>query len=189
LLFVIVVVLGWLFRLQLLTLAGTALVEDDGAVKADAIVVLGGDGYGTRILRGAELKQRGYASRVLVCGPQSLLGHESDITIAYAGKKGYPAALFEAIDLPESAKSTRTEAQYVGGLLRAQGVKSIDLVTSNFHTRRAAWLWRKEVPGISIHVVPAPDPNFSPGTWFKTREGEKTFLLEWTKTIFSHAGD
>jgi uncharacterized SAM-binding protein YcdF (DUF218 family) len=176
-------------REPILFVAGNALVEDDGAAKADAIVVLGGDHFGTRILRGAELAKAGYASRVLVSGPTDLLGHESDGTVAYAVQKGYPASIFQAIPLPDEADSTRSEAEYIGRKLKAEDVKSINLVTSNYHTRRAAWLWRKINPDLRIHVVPAPDPYFSPETWFKTRTGQKTFLLESTKTIASHLGD
>ncbi len=180
--------LAWILRAPLCALAGNALLEDDGAAKADAIVVLGGDAYGTRIIRGAELEKSGYSSRLLVSGPASLLGNDTDVTILYAGKKGYPATMFEAIPLPKDVTSTRSEARYIGQQLRQQGVTSIDLVTSNYHTRRAAYLWRKENPWLKVNVVPAPDPNFTPEWWFKNREGQKTFLLEWAKTLASHLG-
>jgi uncharacterized SAM-binding protein YcdF (DUF218 family) len=182
-------ILIWVLREPILVLAGDALVEDDGATKADAIVVLGGDAFGTRILRGAELVKAGYASRLLVSGPSDLLGYESDSSIVYASRKGYPASMFEAIPLPAEADSTRGEAQYIGRKLKAEDIKSIDLVTSNYHTRRAAWLWRKINPDLQIHVVPASDPYFSPETWFRTRTGQKTFFMETTKTIASHLGD
>jgi uncharacterized SAM-binding protein YcdF (DUF218 family) len=172
-----------------LTLAGSALVEDDGPANADAILVLGGDGYGMRIIRAGELAKSGYAPRVLVSGPANLLGHDTDSTILYAGRKGYPASLFEAVPLPENVSSTRAEVRYLGRMLREQGITSVDLVTSNFHTRRAAWLWRKENPGIRVNAVPAPDRYFSPEAWFTNREGQKTFLLEWAKTLASRLGD
>jgi len=178
----------WFLREPLGTIAGSGLFEDDGAAKADAILVLGGDAYGTRIIRGAELQKAGYSSRVLVSGPMNLLGHETDETIVFAGRKGYPATLFEAIPLPESANSTESEAEYLGRQLQAQGITSIDLVTSNYHTRRAAGLWRKQNPWLRINVISAPDPYFTPEGWFKNREGQKTFLLEWTKTIASRLG-
>jgi uncharacterized SAM-binding protein YcdF (DUF218 family) len=183
------VVLIWVLWQPICTLVANPLVEDDGAAKADAIVVLGGDGYGTRILRAVELEKAGYATRILVSGPANLLGHETDQTIAYAVKKGYPAELFEAVLLPQGVNSTRTEADYLGKQLQSQGITSIDLVTSNYHTSRAGYLWRKENPWLHINVVPAPDPYFTPETWFQTRDGQKTFLLEWTKTISSHLGN
>ncbi len=169
--------------------AGWALVEDDGPIKADAILVLGGDAFGTRILRAAELAKSGYAPMILVSGPVNLLGHDSDDTIIYAGRRGYPAAMFEPIPLPAQASSTRTEAQYLGQQLKARGIKSIDLVTSNYHTRRAAWIWKRENPAIFVHVIPATDLYFSPDSWFRNREGQKTFLQEWTKTLSARLGN
>jgi uncharacterized SAM-binding protein YcdF (DUF218 family) len=179
----------WLFSTSFLTLAGGFLVRDDGPRKADAIVVLGGDEFGMRVLKGAELAQAGYAPCVLVSGPPSLLGNEADMSIEYAKRKGFPVALFRPVILPrEGADSTRTEARYLGNYLEKNGVHSILLVTSNFHTRRALSLWRKTNPWLNIAVVAAPDQYFTPETWWKSRAGKKTFLYEWLKTVNTWAG-
>jgi uncharacterized SAM-binding protein YcdF (DUF218 family) len=151
-----------------------------------ALLVLGGDDYGTRIIKAAELAQAGYAPYVLVSGPVKLLGHESDATIEYARRQGFPDSLFRP--LPNNADSTRSEAQFIGSYLRAHGLNRILLVTSNFHTRRAAWLMRHENPGLQVDVVPAPDPRFTPNAWWKSRTGQKTFLIEWIKTVATWLG-
>ncbi len=176
-----------MFRLALLTWAGTLLVEDDGPQKAQAILVLGGD-PGPRILKAAQLAQAGYAPHVLVDGPKTLIGHESDMTIPYAAQRGYPASLFEPLLLPGGMDSTREEAAFVGKYLRQHGIHKILLVTSNFHTHRAAYLMRKENPGLDVVVVAAPDPYFTPEGWWKSREGRKTFLFEWMKTVAAWSG-
>ena len=139
---------------------------------------MGGDDFGTRIVKAAQLQQAGYAPYVLVSGPPYLLGPESDETIEYARRRGYSRSLFRA--LPSSADSTRTETAIIGKYLREHGVKKIILVTSNYHTRRAAKLMRKQNS--------APDPFFTPGTWWKTRSGQKTFLFEWMKTAATALG-
>ncbi len=138
---------GWLLSggHAILTALGSFLIEDDGPRKADAILVLGGDRYGDRTLKAAQLAKDGYAPLVFVSGPPRLMGFEPDDEIQFAGMKGYPASLFKAIHLPQEAESTRTEAQFVGKVLRDQGVKSILLVTSNFHTKRAAKLFREKI--------------------------------------------
>jgi uncharacterized SAM-binding protein YcdF (DUF218 family) len=123
---------------------------------------------------------------VLVSGPLSLLGHESDSTIEYARRKGFPDSLFRPV--PNDTDSTRSEAIFLGKYLRAHAIRKILLVTSNFHTRRAAWLMRHENPGLEVVAVPAPDPYFTPGAWWKSRNGRKTFLLEWIKTIATRLG-
>lgn len=179
----------WLLRARLLTLAGALLVEDDGPRKADAILVLGGDDSGARIIKAAQLATQGYSPYVLVSGPPNLLGHDSDTTIEFARRNGYPGTLFRPIWLPPEADSTRSEATFLGNYLRTHSIDSILLVTSNFHSRRAARLWRKQAPWIHVAVVAAPDPSFTPDRWWKTRNGQKTFLLEWTKTLAAWAGD
>ena len=191
LLFVLLIGLSiWLFSSQLLTLAGAALVEDDGPQKSDAIVVLGGDEYGQRVLKASELAKEGYAPVVDVSGPPGLLGPDSDTEIEFAERHGFPASYFHSLPLEGSAAdSTRTEARFVGKYLRSLNVKKILLVTSNYHTARAARLWRLENSWLDVDVVPAPDRNFTPNMWWKTRQGQKTFILEWTKTIAAALGD
>ena len=139
-------------------------------------------------MKAAELARAGYAPYVLVDGPQTLVAHESDATIQYAVYKGYPAKLFHPLWLPDGVSSTRTEAVYVGEFLRDHNIRSILLVTSNYHTHRAGYLMRKENPWLSVTVVAAPDRFFSVDGWWKTREGQKTFLIEWLKTVATWLG-
>ncbi|MBV9404755.1 MAG: YdcF family protein, partial [Acidobacteriaceae bacterium] len=82
-------------------------------------------------------------------------------------------------------QSTWAEAGFVGTNLRERHLGKILLVTSNYHTHRAAHLFRERNPGLQVIAVPAPDPDFTPATWWKSREGQKTFLLEWMKTVAS----
>ncbi len=178
----------WILHAQIFTLLGDALVEDDGPQKADCAVVLGGDGFGSRILKASQLAQAGYVPYIFVDGPSQLIGHESDMTIDYAEQKGYPASLFKAIGLPPQVSSTLTEAEYVGNILKQKGVRKILLVTSTYHTRRAAADFRRANPWLRVVVVAAPDPNFTPDGWWKNRDGEKTFVLEWTKTFATAVG-
>jgi uncharacterized SAM-binding protein YcdF (DUF218 family) len=167
---------------------GNALVEDDGVRKAQAAVVPGGDANGVRILRAAELAQAGYVPVVLVDAPHSLLSDESEVTIPYAEKHGFQADLFRALPLPGGMNSTRDEAAYVGRYLKTHGFRSILLVTSNYHSHRAAYLFRKENPWLEVDAVPAADPSFNPGSWWTEREWRKTFLVEWMKTVAAYLG-
>ncbi len=178
----------WGFSIPLFTTAGNYLVKADPPRKADAAVVLGGDEFGARIVKAAQLVQAGYAPYVLVGGPTTLLGHESDMTIEYAARQGFPPALFRAVSFPTEVDSTRSEAVYVGNYLKKNGVHSILLVTSNFHTRRAGVLWREVNPWLDIAVEAAPDRYFTPDSWWKSRPGKKTFLYEWLKTVNTWAG-
>ena len=163
-------------------------MENDRPQKADAILVLGGDEAGFRITKGAQLAQAGYAPYVIVDGPKFLGGYESDVTIKYAEQKGYPDSVFHPLQLPPGVNSTRAESQYVGLYFKQEKINKVLLVTSNYHTRRAASLMRKTNPWLQVVVVPAPDEFFKADGWWKTREGQKTFLLEWLKTFAAWVG-
>jgi uncharacterized SAM-binding protein YcdF (DUF218 family) len=180
---------GWILRAPLLTAAGAALVENESPRKAQAIVVLGGDDFGTRILKAAQLATAGYAPTVLVSTQPSLVNCDCQTTVSYAVRSGYPASMFQPVLTPTGADSTRSEATFFGRYLKAHDIRDILLVTSNFHTRRAAYLWHKQVPWLQFRVVAAPDRFFTPGSWWKTRNGEKTFFLEWCKTFAARLGD
>lgn len=171
----------WLLRVPILTAIGGALIEDDGPQKAQAIVVLGGDNFGTRITKAAQLVEEGYAPYAFISGPPGLLGYEADTTIEYARRKGYQASLFKPLRL--DVDSTRAETAAIGKYLREHGIHKIDLVTSNYHTRRAAKLMRKQNSDIQTIAVAAPDPFFTKDNWWKTRNGLRLFFYESLKTL------
>ena len=57
------------------------------------------------------------------------------------------------------------------------------LVTSDYHTRRAGKIFRHQAPDMTFDVVSAPDEYFTTDGWWHDREGRKTFLIEWMKTV------
>jgi uncharacterized SAM-binding protein YcdF (DUF218 family) len=165
-----------------LTVLGGYLVHSDAPVPADMIVVLAGDFTGSRILTAGNLVRQGFAPQALISGPAGVYGiYESELAIAMAVRNGYPATYFVAF--PNDSKSTASESEAVISELRKLHVHKIDLVTSNFHTRRAAKIFRSQAPDMEVHVVAAPDRYFTPNGWWKEREGRKTFLMEWMKTV------
>ena len=170
-----------------LTALAELLVKNEPPVKADMIVVLAGDPTGSRIFTAGNLVRQGYSPQALISGPAGVYGHyESELAIALAVQNGYPASYFVAF--PNESKSTASESEVVVSELRRRNVQKIDLVTSNFHTRRAGRTFRSLAPGIEVHVVAAPDRYFTTNGWWKEREGRKTFLMEWMKTVGSWIG-
>jgi len=181
------VLLAAALHTQILSGFGSYLVKAGPPEKADAAFVLAGDSSGNRILTGAELVRQGYVPKVVVSGPGGDYGlHECDLEIPFAVKKGYPASYFEHAE--HFAHSTAEEARAVLPRLRRDGYRRILLVTSDYHTRRAAKAFRAAAPDLTFIVVAAPDPYFSAGGWWHSREGQKTFLTEWEKTVATWIG-
>lgn len=167
------------------------LIYDQGPAKADIAVVLGGDQWGHRILKGAELVREGYVPAVLVSGPPGIYGfHESDLAIQFAVGKGFPAAWF--IPFTHDALSTRDEAVAILKELRRRGVRCFLLVTSNFHTARATrlyrWAGKRVAGGPSFRTVASSDQFFTPDGWWRNREARKIFFFEWVKTLATAVG-
>jgi len=171
----------------LLAALGGFLVKAEPPARADIIVVLAGDYYGNRILVAGDLVRQGMAPKALVSGPAHFYGHyESDFAIPFAVQMGFPASYF--IAFPNDGMSTSSEAEAVIGELRKLQVQRIEIVTSNFHTRRAGRAYRSRARDLEFRVVAAPDPYFTPDGWWKNREGRKEFLMEWMKTVATWFG-
>jgi uncharacterized SAM-binding protein YcdF (DUF218 family) len=166
---------------------GGYLVKTDQPARADVALVLAGDGTGRRMLKAAELVREGLAPKISVSGPPGFYGHnEAELAIAFAIRQGNPESWF--IPLPVDAHSTREEARYIVPKLRKLGAHSVLLVTSNFHTRRAGNLFRAQGPDLEFRVIAAEDEFFRPAGWWKSREAQERFVLEWMKTISGWLG-
>ncbi|HLG99208.1 MAG TPA: YdcF family protein [Bryobacteraceae bacterium] len=170
-----------------LALLGGYLVKADGAAQADMVVVLAGDFSGNRILTAADLVRQRLAPLALVSGPGEMYGqHESDLAIPFATRHGYPESYFLA--LPNDSRSTMAEADVVIAELRRRNAHRIDIVTSNYHTRRAGNIYRSKAKDLEIRMVSAPDEFFAPDSWWKNRDARKTFVIEWMKTVATWLG-
>jgi uncharacterized SAM-binding protein YcdF (DUF218 family) len=180
------IALALLFHTQILGALGSYLVHDEPLRHADVIFVLAGDASGGRIFKGGELVRQGYAPKVIVSGPEVYGVHECELAIAMAERAGYPASYF--VHFEHDAHSTAEEAQDAAPLFRSMGAKHVLLVTSDFHTRRAGKIFRAVIPDIAFDVVGAADAHFTPRGWWKDREGRKTFIMEWTKTVAAWFG-
>jgi uncharacterized SAM-binding protein YcdF (DUF218 family) len=166
---------------------GGFLVSSEEPFQAGMAVVLAGDDHGNRVLTAAQLVKEGYAPRVLVSGPDCCYGRrESDLAIQFATRHGYPAAWF--VPFPIRGTSTAAEAREIVPELDRLRVGRFIIVTSNYHTRRAARVYARLAPRDRFRVVAAPDWAFRPEDWWRSREGRKQCFLEWSKTLANWAG-
>jgi uncharacterized SAM-binding protein YcdF (DUF218 family) len=184
-------VLLLLTRSWWLSALGYALVHDEGPAKADIAVVLAGDAYGHRIVKAGELVRAGYVPAVLVSGPAGAYGlHECDLAIPFAVRQGFPPEWF--IAFPNNTLSTREEAAAILDELRRRKVNSFLLVTSTYHTARARRIFlaaeHASGGGPQVRMVAAPDEFFQPNSWWRSRQGQKTAFMEWSKTVATTFG-
>jgi uncharacterized SAM-binding protein YcdF (DUF218 family) len=183
----VLVLISVVFHDRILGALGAYLVQADPPRKADVALVLGGDGWGHRILAAAQLEREGYVPKVIVSGSDGAYGKfECDLAIPFAVNHGYPEAYF--VHLEHHARSTVAEAQTALAEIRRLGYKRVAVVTSNYHTRRAGAIFRRLAPDLTILMVAAPDENFTADGWWHNREGRKTFLVESEKTVANWFG-
>ena len=169
--------------------AGEFLVQGEAPVKADAIVVLAGDGNGYRIQAGAELARQGFAPKVLVDGSDWFYGIcECEAAIDYAVRNGQPREIFEPLQI--TATSTNEEFLEIFREGERRKWSTVLIVTSDYHTRRTRLLAnRLKPPAMRVAVFAAPDRYFRPEKWWWHRESRKTVFLEWTKLAAAALGN
>ena len=184
-----VVFLVFLFTYErIFRAAGDYLIESRAPEKADAVLVLAGDWRGDRVRLAGELVKSGYAPLALVSGPMELYGvNEADLAIQFAVRGGASASYFVPVYV--RALSTLEEARAFAPELRRRNIRRLLLLTSNYHTHRAASIFRKEL-GSSVEILPvaAPDKYFRPEDWWLRREGQKTVFYEYSKTLAGWIG-
>lgn len=112
--------------------------------KSDVIVVLAGE-TDRRPARALELLNQGYAPLLILDVPaETKIYGMSQLELA----QKYVASLPQAISItvcPVYGRSTRDEVQDVGRCLQGRTVRSILLVTSDYHTRRALSIFEKRL--------------------------------------------
>jgi uncharacterized SAM-binding protein YcdF (DUF218 family) len=127
------------------------LIVEKKLEKADAIIVLGGSKvYIERTQKAAEVYRQGVSTKILLTDDGGFGGWSN------AESKNLP--FFElskrqllAQNVPESAieivkpegDGTNYEAENIAQLAKTRGWKSIQIVTSGYHTSRALWTFEK----------------------------------------------
>jgi uncharacterized SAM-binding protein YcdF (DUF218 family) len=163
---------------QWLSAYGRFLVVDEKPLPGDVIVVLGGETV-PRVAKAVALYKEGYGNKIIMSGGGRLTSRlaEADLMLMEARDLGVDPA---AVLLERESESTYENAVYVKQLMLENQFDSMLLVTSNYHTRRAGQIFKKVFAGTGVKIltVSAPDPKFSPGSWWKSAEGQQKALTE-----------
>jgi uncharacterized SAM-binding protein YcdF (DUF218 family) len=177
--FILFLVLLYFLRHPILRTMGDFWIVADPPSQADAIVVLADDNYSAdRAAKAADLYREHYAPLVVASGhmlrPYFGIGElmKRDLT-----DRGVPATAI--IVYPHQGADTLEEARVLRSLIVQRGWSRLLIVTSNYHTRRARYIWRRTLPsGVNFWMAAAPDRDYDPDHWWETRGGVKTFAHE-----------
>jgi uncharacterized SAM-binding protein YcdF (DUF218 family) len=169
----------YLARRPLLRFAGESWIVDETLDHADAVIVLSDDNfYADRVTRAAELMREGKAPLVVASGRRlrpyagiaELMQHDLI-------ERGVPKE--KILSFPQDAQDTREEAEALRNLALEKKWTGVLVVTSNYHTRRARYIFRHVFPpGVRVAVVSARDGDFDPQQWWEKRKSFKELTGE-----------
>ncbi len=143
---------------------------------SDIILVIAGE-TASRPARALDLLRHRFGRRLILDVPANAdLFGTSEIDLAQRYVKSLPEAGSITI-CPIYGLSTKAETQDAGRCLDS-AAQNILLVTSDYHTRRALSVFKKELPKHDYSIAAAYDPQQFGVQWWRHREWAKTFLYE-----------
>jgi DUF218 domain len=182
----LVIVLG------LVLWGGDLLVTSDPVPDhADLAVVLQGsvDAQKARTAGAINLLQRGVTNRVVLSIPRESYWGEPTAPVARAYvERTYGTDAAGRVDFCETGfevDSTEDEAKSLSACFQQHHWRTVIVVTSNYHSRRARMIWKrtlKEYPEIQMWVQGVPDPDFRL-RWWSSRRSAKIWLSEFSKLV------
>jgi len=157
------------------------LVVADPPRLADAALVLAGDPDYERTKSGARLWPSGEVRLLILAGGEPGPGDSAQSLREVALGLGVPP---EAIRMEQVSHSTHESMLAVRPILEQEGVRSLAVVTSPYHQRRAVWAARRTLRGVEIVSRPAEPAVWQPTGWWKTRWNRRIVLGEYLKLAY-----
>jgi uncharacterized SAM-binding protein YcdF (DUF218 family) len=176
--------------------AARALIVDAPLARADALVILSGAPvYRERLLHGAELFAAGHSAKVVLTNDggrgswsRTLQRNPlmSERGLLQLGQAGVPATSIDVIS--DRVRSTYDEAVAVRQYAIEHNLKSVLVVTSQYHSRRALWTFRRVLGDahIAVGISPAPPAPGTPttGNWWWQFQGWDMVAGEYVKLAY-----
>lgn len=146
--------------------------QNQQEINAQAIIVL--TGGNDRITTGLKLFSQKHAPKIFITGVNEAV---TDNDIKALWKKG---TLPCCIELGHKAKTTRENALESKEWIESNNVKSVTLVTSDYHIDRAVQEFRHAVPNVKIHPYPVKETKHK----INHQQFWKLSFSEYNKLIF-----
>jgi len=167
--------------------AGSFLVVD-APRPSDVILVLAGE-TDRRPERALQLLAQGDGRRIVLDVPTNIKIYEfTQIQLAEKYVHDLPQAASVSV-CPIDGLSTKDESKDAEKCIAREGARSVLIVTSDFHTRRALNVFRREISGHEYSVAAARDEAQFGVRWWTHRQWAKTFVNEWLRVIWWKAVD
>jgi uncharacterized SAM-binding protein YcdF (DUF218 family) len=163
---------------------GYYLSPQDQLVKTDAIVAVSGGDTDARTQEAVQLYHDGWAPRIIFSGAAlDPNGPSNARAMATAAERaGVPA---DAVLLDETSANTRGNAANVAELVRDFELKSIILVTSPYHQRRASITFHREL-GANFPIInhSSVDHAWRRSHWWATPASQNLTISELEKVAY-----
>jgi hypothetical protein len=181
---------GWLLALGVMAALSAGLAAKAGSFlvvdaprPSDVILVLAGE-TDRRPERALQLLAQGYGRRVVLDVPTNAKLYEfTEIQLAQKYIQDLPQGAAVSV-CPIDGLSTKEESKDAEKCLAREGGKSVLIVTSDFHTRRALSVYRHEIPEYEYSVAAARDGGKFGVRWWKHRQWAKIFVDEWLRLVW-----
>ena len=183
------------YRTPLLTALGRYLIVEDEPVKADVIVCLAGKNI-ERSLAVVDAYRSGLAPYIFMAKiskpdgfdylTKRVRSYPTDFDLFTFIMKGFQIPEKVILSSEERVDSTLDEVRLVHKFVLEKGFKSIIVITSLTHSRRA-WLTFTKVfkdDDIKIISLPSHYQRFNPKDWWKKRKYINELLLEYQKLLY-----
>jgi uncharacterized SAM-binding protein YcdF (DUF218 family) len=179
----------------ILSSLGRYLVVSHPPEKSDLIVCLGGASV-ERGLAAADAYQRGLAPKLFVVRETVPDGYDILLQrgVSYPESRERMIMMLQGLGVPDSAiltsempsESTVMEASLVRKLVSEESSRSLILVTSPSHSRRAWLVFKKALAreDVRILVIPSPYSNYNPEGWWKNPGHFREVVLEYQKLVY-----
>jgi uncharacterized SAM-binding protein YcdF (DUF218 family) len=162
------------------------LIVRDKLEPADMIVVLAGDDNGERVEEAIAIYRQGYSKKMLMTGgPLAWRLTHAEWMKKHALARGIPK---RAVMIEDKSRSTLENAEFSLPLLKKQKVRSIILVTSPLHSRRARRVFKRSLTREGIKLISSPvyleNAEFELPKWWARHEDTQVVLWEYGSFLY-----
>lgn len=191
---IVLLVLGSLYLWRVPILIGLAefLTIDDQPQQADIIYILSGD-VESRPFHAATLYAQGVAPKIVIPVEEEfpsmklgLMPNRTKVMAQVLMAQGVPEEQIILLDTPGGVTSTWDETVVLREYIQAESLERVVIVTTAFHTRRARWIFSRQLDGLGVQLgmSPAEDRQFNERNWWLVEAGLITYVNEYIKFVF-----